>query len=79
MHHISANQKHAAGVGRHFFMSTDIVFPHNNGAIHNKVQILKCVILLAAEAKLSALYINAKQAIIMCWMLKEMACQCQSK
>ena len=46
--------------GEHFFMYT--MFPSNNGMIHNTAQVIKAVMLSAAEVELGALYINAKFA-----------------
>jgi hypothetical protein len=46
--------------GGHFYLSSDAPFPPNNGAILNISQIIKAVMLSAAEAELGALYINAK-------------------
>ena len=51
--------------GGHFFMSSDVANPHNNGAILNIAQLIKAVMSSAAEAKLGALYINACEAVPM--------------
>jgi hypothetical protein len=58
--------------GGHFFMSSNIINPHNNGAVRNISQIIKAVMSLAAEAELGALYINAHKAIPMRQLLTEM-------
>ncbi len=51
-------------VGGHFFMSCDAPIPPvGNGAILTVAQILKNVMSFAAEAKLAALYINARKAV----------------
>ena len=49
--------------GGHHYLSEDIIFPPNNGAIHNIAKIIKSVMSLAAEAKLGSLYINVKKGI----------------
>ena len=45
--------------GGHHFLSEDVPFPPNNGAIHNVAEIIKGVMSSAAEAELGAMYINA--------------------
>ncbi len=49
--------------GSHHFLSEDIPFPPNNGAIHNVAEIIKGVMSSAAEAELGAMYINARKAV----------------
>jgi hypothetical protein len=51
--------------GGHFFMSSDIINAHNNGAVLNIAQLIKAVMSLVAEAELGALYINARKAVPM--------------
>lgn len=46
--------------GGHFFLSSDIQNPQNNGAILTIAQIIDAVMSSAAEAELGALFINAK-------------------
>jgi len=53
-------------VGGHFFCSSDVEDPPDNGAVLNISKILKTVMSSAAEAELGALYINARKAIPMC-------------
>jgi hypothetical protein len=53
-------RSHASG---HHFLSKDVPFPPNNGAIHNVAKIIKGVMSSAAEAKLGAMYINARKAV----------------
>jgi hypothetical protein len=48
-------------VGGPFFLSNNIEFPSNNGAILTVATIFKAVMSLAAEAELRALYLNAKE------------------
>jgi hypothetical protein len=56
----------------HMFMAGDDNIPINNGAVINTLQIIKSVMSSAAEAELGALFINAKTAISMRTMLKEL-------
>jgi hypothetical protein len=58
--------------GGHMFMAGDNEILINNGAVLNISQIIKSVMSSAAEAELGALFINAKTAIFMCTMLKEL-------
>ncbi|KAL3781993.1 hypothetical protein HJC23_013821 [Cyclotella cryptica] len=58
--------------GGHFFMSTNDVFPTNNGAFLTISQIIKVVMSSAAEAELGALYINARETILLRHLLEEM-------
>ena len=58
--------------GGHFFLSNDENFPPNNGAILTNATIIKAVMSSAAEAKLGALYINAKDAVYLRQILDEM-------
>ncbi len=48
--------------GSHIFMTGMEDIPINNGAVLNILQIIRTVTSLAAEAKLGALFINAKTA-----------------
>ncbi len=52
-------------VGGHFFCLSNVDDPPNSGTILNIARILTAVISSAAEAKLGALYINAREAIPM--------------
>ena len=61
--------------GGHFFMSSNDKFPQNNGAILSVAQIIKSVMTSAAEAELGALYINAREAVHIRNILKEMGHQ----
>ncbi len=58
--------------GGHFFLSSDVQNPPNNGAVLTIAQIINAVMSLAAEAKLGALFINAKEAVHMHRILQEM-------
>jgi hypothetical protein len=59
-------------VGGHFSCSSNVDNPPNNGAVLNISKILKAVMSSAAKAKLGTLYINAREAIPMQQLLKEM-------
>ena len=50
--------------GGHFFMASNIAIPENNGAVHTVAQIIKTVMSSAEEAKLGAIYINCREAIL---------------
>ncbi len=58
--------------GGHFFMSSNIADPADNGTVLNIAQLIKAVMSLAAEAELGALYINARKAVPMRLLLVEM-------
>jgi len=58
--------------GGHFFLSTNVTYPSNHGAILTIVQIIKAVMASAAEAELGALFINAKEAAYIRNILHEM-------
>jgi hypothetical protein len=62
-------RSHAGG---HFFLTNGDDDTPNNGAILNTSQIIKSVMSSAAEAKLGALYINAREAIPCHTLLEEM-------
>jgi hypothetical protein len=49
--------------GEHHFLSENVQFPTNSGAIHNVAEIIKGVMSSAAEAKMGALYINGRKAV----------------
>ena len=55
--------KSRSRAGGHLFMARGISVPKNNGAVHTVAQIIKTVMSSAAEAELSALYINCCKAI----------------
>jgi hypothetical protein len=67
-----SDPKAQSRAGGHFFMSSDVTNPHNNGAVLNIVQLIKAVMSSAAEAELGALYINAREAVPMRQLLTEM-------
>jgi hypothetical protein len=51
--------------GGHFFMSSNLQNPQNNGAVLTIAHIIDAVMSSAAEAELGALFINAKEAVHM--------------
>jgi hypothetical protein len=58
------NEQHAnSRQGGHHFLSEDVQYPDNNGAVHNKASIIKAVMSSAAEAELGALYTNAHRGV----------------
>jgi hypothetical protein len=59
-------------VGGHFFLSSNVQYPQNNGAMLTIAQIIDAVMSSAAEAELGALFINAKEAVHMRRILQEM-------
>ena len=55
--------KSRSRAGGHFFLSSDVQNPPNNGAVLTIAQIIDAVMSSAAEAELGALFINAKEAV----------------
>ena len=53
-------------------MSKNDPLPRNNGTVLTVAQIIKRVMTSAAEAKLGALFLNTREAIYLCRVLKEM-------
>jgi hypothetical protein len=51
--------------GGHFFLSSDMPIPPNNGAVLNIAHIIKHVMSSATEAELAGLYIMAREAVYM--------------
>eukprot|EP00804_Cyclotella_cryptica_P026849 CCRYP_019899-RA/>CCRYP_019899-RA protein AED:0.06 eAED:0.06 QI:0/-1/0/1/-1/1/1/0/309 len=58
--------------GGHFILSEDDSSPRNNGAILTLAQIIKLVMSSAAKTELSALYINAREAVPQRHLLNEL-------
>jgi hypothetical protein len=58
--------------GGHFFLSSDSIIPHNNGAVLNIAHIIKHVMTSATEAKLAALYIKTREVVYLHIILEEM-------
>ena len=59
-------------VGGHIFLSKNVEYPPNNGAILTVAQIIKDVMSLAAEAELGALFIVARECAYIRWILEEL-------
>jgi hypothetical protein len=59
-------------VSGHFFCSANVDDPPKNGAILSISKFLKAIMSSAAEAKLGALYINAREASLIRHLLEEM-------
>ena len=59
--------------GGHHFLSKNVANPSNNGAIYNEASIIKSVMSSATEAKIGALYINARKGVKEHNILEEMA------
>ena len=55
-----------------FYMSDNSSYPPNNGAVLHIAQIIKAVMLSAAEVDLGALYVNAREAVYIHRILKAM-------
>ncbi len=51
--------------GGHFFLSSNVQLPPNNGAVLNIAQIIDAVMSSTAEAEMGALILNAKEAVHM--------------
>ncbi len=49
--------------GGHFFMSSNVELPPNNGAVSTILQIIKAVMSLSAKAEVRALFINCREAV----------------
>ena len=52
-----------SSAGGHFFMSSNVATPTDNGAVMTIVQIIKAVLSSAAKAKVGALLINCQEAV----------------
>ena len=55
-----------------FFLTSDVVYPPNNGAILDIAQIIDAVMSSAAEVELGVLFINAREAVHIRQILAEM-------
>jgi hypothetical protein len=58
--------------GGHFYLSSDVPYPPNNGAFLNIAKVIDAVVSSAAEAELGALFINAKEALYLRCILVKM-------
>ena len=67
------NEKNARSrAGGHFFLSSNVDNPPNNGAVLTIATIIKAVMSSAAEAELGALFLNAREAVYLRQILTEM-------
>jgi hypothetical protein len=64
--------KSQSRAGGHFFLSSDVQFLLNNSAVLNIAQIIDAVMLSTGEAKMGALFLNAKKAVHMQRILDKM-------
>ena len=67
-----SESKARSRAGGHFYLSDNPKFPPNNGAVLNLSTIIDAVMSSAAETKLGALYINAREAVPMRVLFEEM-------
>jgi hypothetical protein len=58
--------------GGHHFLSENVPFPANNGAIYNEASIIKAVMSSAAEAEIGALFTDARKGVEERNILEEM-------
>ena len=58
--------------GGHHFLSENVPFPANNGAIYNEASIIKAVMSSAAESEIGSLYTNAPKGVEERNILEEM-------
>jgi hypothetical protein len=65
-------RKSQSRAGGHFYLSSDVPYPPNNGAILNIAKVINAVVSSAAEAELGALFINAREAVYLPRILVEM-------
>jgi hypothetical protein len=67
------NEKNARSrAGGHFFLTSNVDNPPNNGAVLTIATIIKAVMSSAAEAELGALFLNAREAVYLRQILTEM-------
>ena len=67
-----SNPKACSRAGGHFFVMNSSSFPPDNGVVLTVSQTIKTVMSSTVEAEFSALFINARQAVYMRKVLKEM-------
>ena len=68
-----SKSKARSRAGGHFFISKDVSFPPNNGAVINIAQIMKTVMYSAPEAEIGAMYVNVRKAVPARKILDEMS------
>ena len=65
-------RKSRSRAGGHFYLSSDVTYPPNNGAVLNIAKVIDAVMSSAAEAELGALFINAREAVHLRRILTEL-------
>ncbi len=56
-------RKSQSRAGGHFYLSNNVPYPPNNGAILNIAKLIDGIVSSAAEAELGALFMNAREAV----------------
>jgi hypothetical protein len=64
--------KSQSRASEHFYLSNDVPYPRNNGAILNIAKVIEVVISSAAEAELGVLFMNAREAVYLRRILAKM-------
>jgi hypothetical protein len=67
-----SKRKSRRRAGGHFYLSSNVPYPPNNGAIKNIAKVIDAVVSLAAEADLGALFINTQEAVYLQRILIDM-------
>ena len=67
-----SESKAISRAGGHFFMSKDVSFTPNNGAVLNIAQIMKTTMSSAEEEEIGSMYVNAREAFLAQKNLNEM-------
>ena len=67
-----SESKARSWAGEKNFMSKDVSFPPNNGAVLNIAQIIKTIMSLEAEAEIGTMYVNAREVVAAQRNLNEM-------
>ncbi len=65
-------RKSPSRAGEHFYLSSDVPYPPNNGTILNIAKVIDAIVSSAAEAELGALFINAREAVYLRRILVKM-------
>jgi hypothetical protein len=65
-------RKSQSRAGGHFYLSSNVPYPPNNGAILNIAKVIDAVMLPAADAELGALFLNAREAVHLQRILAEL-------
>ena len=65
-------QKSHSRAGGHFYLSNDVTYPPNNGAVLNVAKVIAMVISSALKAELGAIFMNAREAVYLQRILTKM-------